>query len=254
MFWLLVVSFGASAIGALFGIGGGVIIRPILDLTSPYSVAVVHFLSSATVLAMSAYSVGAGLVSKRENHIDFWVSTSLGISAAIGGILGSMLFGLVLPGENAGMIQSLAFVAVMGATFVFMIYKSKVTPLEANNIFLGLPVGLSLGVVSSFLGIGGGPINLAVLYYFYGMNAKTAAQNSLYIIFISQAFALLTNLVGDQIPDFPPVALIFMILGGICGGMVGRKVGQIIKSATAERLAVVITGVVLVIGLVNLAV
>ena len=37
-----------------------------------------------------------------------------------------------------------------------------------------------LGIISSFLGIGGGPINLVVLFFFFSMPTKIAAENSLY--------------------------------------------------------------------------
>ena len=51
------VSFGASVAGAVCGIGGGVLIKPLLDATGVLSVASVSFLSGCTVLAMSCYSV-----------------------------------------------------------------------------------------------------------------------------------------------------------------------------------------------------
>ena len=48
-----VVCFGASIIGALCGIGGGVIIKPVLDATDVLPVAAVGLLSCCTVLAMT---------------------------------------------------------------------------------------------------------------------------------------------------------------------------------------------------------
>ena len=58
--------------------------------------------------------------------------------------------------------------------------------------------------MSSFLGIGGGPINLVVLFYFFSMETKTAAQNSLYIILFSQITSLLTTLITHSVPEFTP--------------------------------------------------
>ena len=46
-------------------------------------------------------------------------------------------------------------------------------------------MSITLGILSSFLGIGGGPINLVVLFFFFSMDTKTAAQNSLYTILFS---------------------------------------------------------------------
>ena len=49
----LAVSFGASVVGAICGIGGGVLIKPLLDAFGVLSVASISFLSGCTVLSMS---------------------------------------------------------------------------------------------------------------------------------------------------------------------------------------------------------
>ena len=47
------VSFLASIVGAICGIGGGVIIKPVLDAFGVLDVSAISFLSGCTVLAMS---------------------------------------------------------------------------------------------------------------------------------------------------------------------------------------------------------
>ena len=80
--------------------------------------------------------------------------------------------------------------------------------------------------MSSFLGIGGGPVNLVVLHYFFGMQAKTAAANSLYIILFSQSASLLATLLTHTVPAFAWQMLLLMAVGGIGGGVAGRAVGR----------------------------
>ena len=80
--------------------------------------------------------------------------------------------------------------------------------------------------MSSFLGIGGGPINLVVLYFFFSMDTKTAAANSLYIIFFSQLCSLLATLVTSSVPDFRWTVLALMAVGGLGGGVLGRRLNQ----------------------------
>ena len=63
----LIVSFLASVAGAVCGIGGGVIIKPTLDLFGLASVATVSFLSGCTVLSMSCYSVGKSLLAGEKS-------------------------------------------------------------------------------------------------------------------------------------------------------------------------------------------
>lgn len=72
----LIVSFLASIAGAICGIGGGVIIKPVLDLCALASVSTISFLSGCTVLSMSCYSVGRNFLS-RNNEVDLKIGTPL---------------------------------------------------------------------------------------------------------------------------------------------------------------------------------
>lgn len=97
-------------------------------------------------------------------------------------------------------------------------------------------IGFLLGIMSSFLGIGGGPINLVVLYYFFSMETKTAAQNSIYIICLSQISSLLLTLFTHTVPAVSPVLLIGMILCGLLGSAAGRKINARINNAVVDKL------------------
>ena len=95
---------------------------------------------------------------------------------------------------------------------------------------------LLLGIMSSFLGIGGGPINLAVLFFFFGMETKTAATTSLYIILFCQATNLMATFLGGGAPEFRWPVMALMVIGGICGGMVGRKLSRKMERRSIDRL------------------
>lgn len=97
-------------------------------------------------------------------------------------------------------------------------------------------IGLLLGILSAFLGIGGGPINLVVLYYFFSMETQRAAQNSLYIIFFSQMTSFLLTIFTQAIPDVNILVFILMALGGLLGGIVGRYVNKKMEACIVERL------------------
>lgn len=85
--FFLIVCFGASSIGAICGIGGGVIIKPVLDAFGVLSVSAISFLSGCTVLAMSAYSVVKSKFSK-ESFLAVKTGLPLALGAAAGGICG----------------------------------------------------------------------------------------------------------------------------------------------------------------------
>ena len=85
-----IVSFIASIAGAICGIGGGVIIKPTLDLIGWASVSTISFLSGCTVLSKRCYSVGRSMLSG-EKSVDVKTGTPLAIGAAAGGVLGGIV-------------------------------------------------------------------------------------------------------------------------------------------------------------------
>lgn len=250
----LIVSFLASVAGAVCGIGGGVIIKPVLDLCALSSVSTISFLSGCTVLSMSCYSVVRNLLAG-SSRVDAKTGTPLAVGAAVGGVAGKQLFsfikGLFDAPNMVGGVQAVCLAVITLGTLAYTVLKSRIPTRRVENAGACLGIGLVLGVMSSFLGIGGGPINLVVLFYFFGMETKTAAQNSLYIILFSQAASLLTTLATHSVPEFAWSALALMVCGGIGGGMAGRAVNKRIDSAAVDRLFIGLMVVIIFISIFN---
>jgi len=78
MLIFFLVALGASAVGAICGIGGGVIIKPVLDLLHLETVSTISFSSGCTVLTMSCYSVGKSLLAG-EKSVSLDVGTPLAV-------------------------------------------------------------------------------------------------------------------------------------------------------------------------------
>lgn len=236
---VLAIAFGASVVGTICGIGGGVIIKPLLDVFGIASVAEISFLSGCTVLSMSFYSVVKAL-SAKESLVNFKTGTPLAIGAALGGILGKNLFSalraMAAQPEQVGGYQAVCLAIVTAATLVYTLNKKNIKTMQVTHPAVCVTAGLALGVMSSFLGIGGGPVNLVVLYFLFSMETKAAAQNSLYIILISQITSLLTSIITASVPQFHASWLFTMVLGGIAGGMAGRKVNKKLNTAMVDKL------------------
>ena len=237
----------ATTAGGISGVGGGVIIKPVMDATSGLPVATISFLSGCTVLAMSFTS----MVRSRggEIQVEKRRGTPLALGAAVGGILGKQAFEIVLQsGGNAVRIaqQALMILLTLGVLAYTRLRKRIVTK-DVRHPAACVGIGLGLGLLSSFLGIGGGPINLAVLYYFFSMDTKTAALNSLYIILYSQAASLLMTLLRGNVPDFAWPMLICMAIGGITGGLIGSSLSRRMDNAGVDKLflclLIAITGI-----------
>lgn len=249
----LLVSFGASIVGAICGIGGGVVIKPVLDLLQLGTVSTINFLSGCTVLSMSLYSVGKGMI-RRESNVEFSTGTPLAIGAVLGGIAGKELFSAVkrvfANGEMVGGVQAIALGIITVGTLLYTIKKANIRTRHITSKALCVMIGLLLGIMSSFLGIGGGPINLVVLGYLFSMDSKTAAANSLYIILFSQLASLISTAFSG-FPEFEPVVLALMVAGGIGGGIVGRALNKKMDNQAVDKLFVCLMALIIAICVFN---
>lgn len=222
---LFCVALFASIIGAICGIGGGVIIKPVLDAFGWMSVSSASFLSGCTVLSMTAYSV------LRERHLNCMSFEArklipISIGAAIGGIAGKALFQWLILGfssSTAGIVQAVCLIALVAGTVAYTLVEHRIHTVHLQSVFARLLVGVLLGTLSAFLGIGGGPFNLVALSFFFSLRDKEAVISSLFIILISQISSLLMQYATQTVPDVPWSMLIAMICGGLFGGMIGRR-------------------------------
>jgi len=253
-FILVPVTFLATLLGAISGIGGGVIIKPVMDAVCDFPAATIGFLSGNTVLAMTAVS----LLRSREDTVkpDSRTGTPLAIGGAVGGILGKLVFSLLRTAARndalIGLIQNVLMVLLTATVFVYILNKSRVRTLHISNPVGTLAAGSVLGVFSSFLGIGGGPINIMFLSFLFSMDTKQAAINSLYIIFFSQVANLGTNLAQGAVPDFSVGLLAIMMTSGICGAMAGRSLSGKLHYRQIDRLFMGIMVVIIFLSAYNI--
>ena len=244
-----VVAFLSSIVGAICGIGGGVVIKPVLDMLQMGAPATINFLSGCTVLSMSLYSVSKALRSG-DSKVEMSTGTPLALGAALGGVVGKEMFSAVKAffdgSPMVGGVQAVALGIITLGTLLYTLNKSLIKTRTTSNKLVCLVIGLLLGIMSSFLGIGGGPINLVVLGYFFSMDTKTAAANSLYIILFSQLASLIATLISG-VPEFRILALILMVAGGIGGGIVGRKLNKKMDNRAVDKLFIGL--MVLIVGI-----
>lgn len=251
---IILICFGSSVIGSVCGIGGGVIIKPVLDAAGIMSVDTINFLSGFTVLSMAFVSVSKNIRSRVQFNKQ--KATLLAVGAAFGGLAGKAMYQLMIQGfsdsQRAGAVQAGILMVLTVGTLIYTVCKKKITTWHVTNRLLTILIGCVLGILSSFLGIGGGPINLVVLFYFFSMETKQAAAYSLYIIMFSQCVSVLTNIVNGHVPQFPLSVLILMILCGITGGMAGSKLNRSFTEKTVNCLFLGVMGFIILISIYNI--
>ncbi len=154
---ILIISFSAALLGTICGIGGGVVLKPLMDAMSGLGIAEINFLSGCTVLCMSSYSVLKEKVSRRS-VIDQKVTPFLGIGSAVGGLLGKQIFQIMWykMGDTGKLriIQAVLLMVITAATLAYTFQEKNCRTYRMNGKGTAAFIGGVLGVFSAFLGIG----------------------------------------------------------------------------------------------------
>ncbi|MEB5454289.1 MULTISPECIES: sulfite exporter TauE/SafE family protein [Virgibacillus] len=241
----------ACTVGAMAGLGGGIIIKPLLDMLGHYDLSTIGVLSAATVFSMAVVS----LIKARNSNlgIDRGNSFFIAIGSIIGGFTGKGIFNhfVVNSGMSTiiGIFQSALLSGLLIIIYVFMRYNHRIKTYHVQNRFVILCVGLVLGLLSAFLGIGGGPLNVAVLVFIFSMNTKDASINSIFIIFFSQLSSLILVATSTGFAPYDLSMAWFMIPGGMLGGIIGTNLVSKISNRWVERI---FNGTLLMIILITL--
>lgn len=238
----------ATFLGAFVGLGGGVIIKPMLDLIGQDTIDVVNFISSVAVFSMSISSLIRHYIAKTK--IDFKLIIEISIGSILGGIGGTSLFNLLLTKFNNDMLKGIQGI-VLGTLLVFAVLYVNLKnrkSFKVNNPIGVVIVGLALGFIASFLGVGGGPINVAFLVLFFSMTMKDAAVYSVGTIFFSQLSRLITTFATASVPTVKPTTLIVAIICAVLGGILGAKAN---KKGNEKVIKIVFTLFVASVAIVN---
>ncbi len=253
---LFLICLIATTLGAVGGFGGGVIIKPVVDALGILPVSTVSFLSTCTVLCMTVVSVVRSARSGMK--LDLNMAVPLAIGAAVGGVGGKLVFDLVKQQFESetllGQLQAAALIVLTTAVMISVLRRGKgkeKTYRIESGLVVGI-VGMLLGFVSSFIGIGGGPFNVAALLLLFGMQAKPAANYSLFIVLFCQAANLLLSAARGTIPDFSWLQMIVMACGGVGGALLGGRISKKVSDRTVEWLVLALMLFVIATNLYNL--
>lgn len=241
-----IIILGASVIGAIVGLGGGVIIRPIFDSIGYHGVLNISFFSSTAIFTMAIVSTVKKL--RDGSKIDFRIALLTSVGAIFGGSFGNLILEYlvsIFTQERYAQIAQITITIVVLAISIFLTIKVNIRH-EIKNRWVCLPIGVLLGTTATFLGIGGGPINVPIFMILFGLPIKEATTYSIVVIFFSHLSRLVTMgfTVGYSYFDLP--MLLFVIPAAAIGGLVGAKFSKIFSETTVKRLFIAaLTGVIL---------
>ncbi|MBO0473819.1 hypothetical protein IGL98_000152 [Enterococcus sp. DIV0840] len=240
----------ANTVGAISGMGGGVIIKPVLDTLDFHPVAAISFYSSVAVFTMSIVSTLRQMKNGLRLQIPIAVLVSLG--SIIGGISGNSLFESLLRLFSDEKYVQLIQIILTIITLLFAYFYTKVgneRSFDLSHPIWYVIVGLFLGFISTLLGIGGGPINVALLMLCFGIPIKEATVYSIITIFFSQVAKLFTIAQTTGFGRFDLSILLYVIPAAVLGGFVGALISGKISS---KRVTQVFQLVIILVLLLNL--
>ncbi|MGX7417897.1 sulfite exporter TauE/SafE family protein [Carnobacterium gallinarum] len=246
-----VVIILANTVGALSGMGGGVIIKPVLDAIGAHSLIAISFYSSVAVFTMAIVSTLRQF--KNGIVIKWQVAFAISIGSVIGGVIGNRTFEQLLsyfPEESA--VQWIQIIlTILSLLFALLYTKKNWSAWNLSNLIWYVAVGLFLGFLSTLLGIGGGPINVALLMLCFGMPIKEATVYSIITIFFSQLSKLISIGFSSGYQIFDLTMLIAVIPAAILGGFVGAKLSGRLSDEIVLKVYQLVVVVVIGLNIVN---
>ena len=235
----LLIGFGVGAFSGAFGVGGGIVLVPVLVL-------LLHMQqkrAQATSLVMVSMAALAGAITYAVADFVAWLPA---LFILLGGVVGS-LAGSSVVRRTADYRLQIIFGVLLIAVSIRLLWPSAASEV-ADLPDLSIPValgfiasGLAMGLLSALLGIGGGIILIPILVTVFGFTQQLAAGTSLAVMApIAVVGAWRQSRTG--VTDWRTGARfgIASIPGSVVGATAAVLVsGGIVRSAFAVLIAVV---------------
>ena len=246
-------------VGSLLGLGGGVLLVPLLTLALgvPIRTAI-----AASLLSVIASATASASVNLRKGLVNVRLGLVLEIATSVGGLAGGVASSLL---SERQLYASFGFVmAVMGAAMALrsgsrnVIADLSVSPgrlggtlqegattfvYRVKRLPLGLFASLVAGAVSGLLGVGGGIVKVPVLNTFCGIPIRVAAATSTFMIGVTAAAsAILYYARGDV--ALPLTAAI--CVGSLPAGLLGARLADRVQARSLKVLMAVVLAAVAV--------
>jgi uncharacterized protein len=233
---LLLIAAGvlSGTVGALLGVGGGVILVPalVLGFHVPLEDAV-----PASLMCVVASSCGASASYLDRRLSDVRLGLTLELATVTGAIVGGLVASLVAP----------AWVAIVFGLFAFYVSaqmllarggpEQRVEDYTPENYPLGISGSFVAGSLSALLGVGGGPLKVPLMTYGMRVPFKVASATSNLMIGVTGAASVAAYAWQGHVK----LALVApLVVGVLAGASVGSRLMPHLPTAVLRRLFAVV--------------
>jgi uncharacterized membrane protein YfcA len=258
---IIAVSIVSGCFGAMLGLGGGVILIPVL--VSVLGIDVKSAIA-ASLVAVVTTSGAAALIRGRDSMSNYRVGVTLEVAAGLGAIAGAML-ATIAPADVLTMLFGVSLLATAALSWRGVTDAAKVLPqswwgrvLQLDGIeetkdgirvyhVQRVPAGLGVmsiaGLLSGMLGIGSGAYKVLAMDSCMRMPFRVSTITSNFMIGITAASGVMVYL-RDGMVD--PTIAGPVLIGIVPGAMIGSWLVPKIHVATLKKIFLV---VILFVGL-----
>jgi uncharacterized protein len=249
--FIVVLGFIVGVLSGMFGVGGGFLTTPLLIFYGiPPTVAV----ASATTQITGA-SVSGVMVHMRRGGVDLKMGGVMIAGGFAGSIVGAAFFRWLESSGQIDVVIGLLYVLILATIGGLMFKDSLVTlgalglrpptapPKRHNRWVASLPMrwrfyssglylspiapfalGFVAGVLSVFLGIGGGFILVPAMIYLFGMPGRIVVGTSLFMVLTVSAATTMVHSLTTRAVDIVLAGLLLV------GGVIGAQYGAILTT------------------------
>ena len=270
---LVSVGMVIGFLSGLLGVGGGFLTTPILMMIGiPPIVAAAS--DTNAIVATSASGVAAHF---RLRNVDFKMGTYCLLGGLLGSAVGVQAVKLLGARGNADLLISVMYVVILGAVGGFMVYNSlaklrrgvmapKLRQAKSNafttllarlpfqtefarsgvshSILLPFALCFVVGIMTAFMGVGGGFIMVPAMVYLLRMPAHVAVGTSLFQVLFTCMGATLMQSASNHSVDV--VLALVIAAGSTIGAQLGARVSRYLRG---EQLLIVLGVLALVVCL-----
>lgn len=259
--FLVLGSFGAGLLGALTGLGGGLVVVPMMTLLFHIDL---RYAIGASLVSVIATSSGAAAAYVREGFTNVRVGIFLEVATTVGALTGAAI---------SGFIPTSALAVLFGLVLLYTAYRSLRAPeehptdlpsdplavrLRLNSTYptpagvrsysvQGVKAGFALmlvaGILSALLGIGSGIVKVLAMDHTMKLPFKVSTTTSNFMIGVTAAASAGVYLHRGYIE---PALAFPVMLGVLAGALLGAR---ILSGAKTLWLRRIFTTVVVVLAL-----
>lgn len=259
---IFIIAIFAGLLGSMLGLGGGIIVTPVLTLLFGFPI---QYAIGASIVSVIATSSGAAVAYIRDRITNVRIGMFLEIGTTLGAITGAFLssiinpkwlyviFGVLLLYSAVMMLRKkkqelpehvenhpLAEKLALNDSY-FDKALNKQVDYKVSGVYGGLGMMYVAGTISGLLGIGSGAFKVMAMDLFMKLPLKVSSATSNFMIGVTAAASAgVYFLRGDVVPKIAaPVAL-----GVLIGATVGTRLMQRMKSKTIRYIFVPVLAIV----------